>query len=72
MDGHVGSTSHYILNDWKKKGWKKKSLWGFLNTLPVNWRPVGEHFCPGLMKDGKLVNEWSKFELSDKDRGVTV
>jgi len=60
------------LNDWKKRGWKEKSLWGFLNTLPMNGKPARENFCPGLMKDGKLVNEWSRFELSDKDRGVTV
>ena len=63
---------HGTLNDWKKKGWKEKSQWGFLNALPVNWKPVGENFCPGLMKDGKLVNEWSRFELSDKDRGIMV
>ncbi|EOD43196.1 Beta-lactamase-like protein [Neofusicoccum parvum] len=44
------------ITDWKKKGWKEQSQWGFLNTLPIDGKPAAERFCPGLMKDGKIAN----------------
>ncbi|KAF2397487.1 hypothetical protein EJ06DRAFT_498590 [Trichodelitschia bisporula] len=49
------------LNDWKKKGWKEQSQWGFLNALPVSGKPPGPWITPGLMKDGKRMKEWEKF-----------
>ena len=60
------------LNNWKSKGWKEKSRWGFLGTLPVGWKPVGENFCSGLAKDGSVVREWSKFELKQTDIGIVI
>jgi len=49
------------LNDWKKKGWKDDSLWGFLNALPVGER-VQDWFVPGLMKESKRMKEWEEFK----------
>lgn len=63
---------HGTINEWKKKGWKEKSQWGFLGALPVGWKPAGENFCPGLMKDGQLQKEWTKFQSTEKDKGITV
>ncbi|KAK0658278.1 Cytochrome P450 monooxygenase andK [Lasiodiplodia hormozganensis] len=44
------------ITDWKKKGWKERSKWGFLNALPIDEKPAAELFCPGLMRDGKIAN----------------
>ena len=60
------------LNDWKSKGWKEQSRFGFLGTLPVDWKPAGENFCSGLTKDGNVVKEWSKFVLKEKDKGIVI
>ncbi|KAL9604793.1 MAG: hypothetical protein Q9219_000241 [cf. Caloplaca sp. 3 TL-2023] len=43
------------LNDWKAKGWKEKSKWGFLNELPIDGKPGRPLLAPGLMRDGKIV-----------------
>lgn len=50
------------LNDWKAKGWKDDSHWAFLNAIPTEGKKVEEWMAPGLMKDGKLVEEWTKFK----------
>ncbi|KAI4191287.1 MAG: hypothetical protein L6R41_000214 [Letrouitia leprolyta] len=44
------------LNDWKAKGWKEKSKWGFLNELPIDGKPGRPPLVPGLVKDGKLID----------------
>lgn len=43
------------INDWKKKGWKGKSQWGFLNELPIDGKPGRPWIAPGLVRDGKVV-----------------
>lgn len=43
------------ITDWKKKGWKEKSQWGFLNALPIDGKPAAELLAPGLMKSGKVA-----------------
>ncbi|KAI4102745.1 MAG: hypothetical protein LQ339_004484 [Xanthoria mediterranea] len=43
------------LNDWKAKGWKEKSRWGFLNELPIDGKPGRPLLAPGLVRDGQVV-----------------
>ena len=38
------------LNDWKAKGWKEKSRWGFLNELPMDGKPGRPLLVSGLMR----------------------
>ena len=45
------------LNDWKAKGWKEKSQWGFLNELPMDGKPGRERLAQGLVKEGKIVSK---------------
>lgn len=45
------------LNDWKVKGWKEKSKWGFLNELPIGGKPGRPLLAPGLVRDGKVVEK---------------
>ena len=45
------------LNDWKAKGWKQASQWGFLNELPIDGKPGRPKLVPGLVKEGKVVNK---------------
>jgi glyoxylase-like metal-dependent hydrolase (beta-lactamase superfamily II) len=45
------------LNDWKTKGWKAASQWGFLNELPVDGKPGRERIAPGLVREGKVVSK---------------
>lgn len=45
------------LNDWKAKGWKEKSKWGFLNELPIDGKPGRPLLAPGLIRDGKIVEK---------------
>lgn len=45
------------LNDWKAKGWKGKSQWGFLNELPIDGQPGRPKLAPGLVKEGKVVSK---------------
>ncbi|KAI9812415.1 MAG: hypothetical protein M1827_004646 [Pycnora praestabilis] len=54
--GVVDWFPHGSLNDWKGKGWKGESLWGFVNELPVDGKPGRSLLAPGLMKDGKVVS----------------
>jgi hypothetical protein len=49
------------LNEWKKKGWKEASQWGFLNALPIEGRSATDWFVPGLMKEGKRMVEWEQY-----------
>ncbi|MCJ1451886.1 hypothetical protein MMC28_002226 [Mycoblastus sanguinarius] len=45
------------INDWKAKGWKEKSQWGFLNELPMDGKPGRPWIAPGLVRDGKVLNK---------------
>lgn len=45
------------LNDWKAKGWKEKSKWGFLNELPIDGKPGRPLLAPGLVRDGHVVEK---------------
>lgn len=45
------------LNDWKAKGWKEKSKWGFLNELPIDGKPGRPLLAPGLVKEGKVIEK---------------
>ncbi|KAI4233879.1 MAG: hypothetical protein LQ352_008214 [Teloschistes flavicans] len=45
------------LNEWKAKGWKEKSKWGFLNELPVDGKPGRPLLAPGLVKEGKVIEK---------------
>ena len=45
------------INEWKKKGWKERSQWGFLNELPVEGKPARTWIAPGLVKEGKVVKK---------------
>lgn len=39
------------MNDWKAKGWKLRSRWGFLNELPIDGKPGRPYIIPpGLSK----------------------
>ena len=42
------------INDWKAKGWKQNSQWGFLNELPIDGKPGRPWLAPGLVKEGKV------------------
>ena len=44
------------INDWKRKGWKERSQWGFLNELPIDGKPGRPWIAPGLVKEGKVVS----------------
>ena len=48
---------HGTLNEWKSKGWKQKSQWGFLNELPRDGNPGRPWIAPGLVRDGKVVSK---------------
>ncbi|KAI4173846.1 MAG: hypothetical protein LQ348_006458 [Seirophora lacunosa] len=50
------------LNDWKAKGWKEKSKWGFLNELPLDGKPGRPLLVPGLVKDGKIIERADRLE----------
>ena len=43
------------LNNWKERGWKARSQWGFLNELPVDGKPGRPWIAPGLVQEGKVV-----------------
>ena len=45
------------VNDWKKKGWKEESQWGFLNELPIDGKPGRPWLTPGLVKEGKVMSK---------------
>ena len=44
------------LNDWKAKGWKERSMWGFLNELPQDEKPGRPWIASGLVKDGRVLS----------------
>ena len=48
---------HGTINDWKRRGWKEWTKWGFLNELPVDGKPAKPWIAPGLVKDGKVVRK---------------
>ncbi|KAL9007756.1 MAG: hypothetical protein Q9173_007043 [Seirophora scorigena] len=50
------------LNDWKAKGWKEKSKWGFLNELPLDGKPGRPLLVPGLVRDGKIIEKADRLE----------
>lgn len=41
------------LNDWQKRGYKRKIAWGWLNSLPRNGKPGREMAIQGFWRDGK-------------------
>lgn len=43
------------LNEWKSKGWKQASHWGFLSEMPFNGKLVRQPRIDGLYKHGKKV-----------------
>lgn len=44
------------MNDWRKKGWKEASHWGFLSELPYNGKCVRPPTVDGLYdKNGKKL-----------------
>lgn len=44
------------INDWKRKGWKERSKWGFLNELPIDGKPAKPWIAPGQVKEGKVLS----------------
>ena len=44
------------INDWKAKGWKESSQWGFVNELPIDGEPGRPKLTPGLVKEGKVLS----------------
>ena len=44
------------INDWKTKGWKERSRWGFLNELPIDQKPGRPSLVPGVVKEGKVLS----------------
>lgn len=38
------------INDWKAKGWKRTTHWGFVNELPVDGKPGRPALVEGLLK----------------------
>ncbi|KAL1984112.1 hypothetical protein VTN96DRAFT_9612 [Rasamsonia emersonii] len=46
---------HATLNEWKAKGWARRSHWHFVNELPIDGKPGRPKLVEGLLKDGKPV-----------------
>jgi hypothetical protein len=51
------------LNEWKKRGWKEKCRWDWLNELPRNGKPGRKLIVEGFWRDGKPW-DWVK-ELAE-------
>ena len=45
------------INDWKRKGWKERSKWGFLNEMPIDGKPAKPWIAPGPVKEGKVLSK---------------
>ena len=45
------------INEWKAKGWKERSRWGFLNELPIDGQPGRPRLVPGVVKEGRVVSK---------------
>ena len=43
------------VNDWKGRGYKEKTRWGFLNELPRDGRPGRAPLADGLWRNGNRV-----------------
>ncbi|KAG0648079.1 Cytochrome P450 monooxygenase andK [Hyphodiscus hymeniophilus] len=43
------------INDWKVKGYKEHTHWGFLNELPRDGKPGREPLVQGVNRDGKKL-----------------
>lgn len=43
------------LNDWKQRGWKEATAWGFLNELPQDGKPTTPWIVDGMYKEGKKI-----------------
>lgn len=43
------------INDWKVRGYKEHTRWGFLNELPREGRPGREPLVLGVNRDGKKL-----------------
>ena len=48
------------LNDWKEKGYKEKTKWGWLNELPRDGKPGRTMLVDGVWRKGKLVEDFMK------------
>lgn len=46
-------------NDWRERGYCRRSLWAFLNDLPQEGKPSAKLLVDGLRRDGKLIT-WSE------------
>ena len=38
------------INQWKEKGWKERTKWGFVNELPIDGQPGGEVLAGSLVR----------------------
>jgi len=43
------------INDWKVKGYKEQTKWGFLNELPKDDKPGRKPLIQGINRDGKKL-----------------
>jgi len=43
------------IGDWKNRGYKEQSMWGFLNELPRDGEPGRKPIVQGLLRDGKVI-----------------
>lgn len=46
---------HGTMNDWKKKGWKEKMQWGFLQELPYYGKIIQPQMVDGLYREGQKI-----------------
>ena len=52
------------INDWKKRGYKEKLLWGWLNDLPRNGKPGRPMLVDGSWRNGEQVTDFLKLSPS--------
>jgi hypothetical protein len=45
------------MNDWKKKGWKEASHWGFLEEFPYYGKVIQPLLTDGLYDAGKKLRD---------------
>ena len=43
------------IGDWKSKGYKEQSQWGFLNELPRDGKPGRKPIVKGVWRDGNVI-----------------
>ena len=52
------------INDWKERGYKGSTLWGWLNDLPRDGKPGRPILVDGTVKDGEQVTDFTKLSPS--------